>query len=94
MAKGYFPLDHNLLRQALSLPDDAEIVAVDYISPRTCAVWVEHDDIPDLGEFQSKELLPVFKRVDNSTVTMIRWAEDVPLATLDVMEHNARHPEP
>ena len=92
MAKGYFPLSHELLRQALNLPDDAEIVAVDYINSRTCAVWVEHEDIPDLGEFQSKELLPVFQREDDK-VTMIEWAEDVPLATLDWIEHNARHTE-
>ena len=91
MAKGYFPLSHELLRQALHLPDDAVIVAVDYINPRTCMVWVEHNDIPDLGEFQSKVLEPVFERdYEHNTTSMIEWAEDVPLATLDVMEHNGR----
>jgi len=30
MAKGYFILSHHLLRDVLSLPDDAEIVAVEF----------------------------------------------------------------
>jgi hypothetical protein len=92
MAKGCFRLSHDLLRDVLCLPDDAVIVAVDYISPMTCAVWVEHNDIPAPVGFQSKVLEPVFKR-EGEQVTMVEWAEDVPLATLDVMEHNGRHTE-
>ena len=93
MARGWFPLSHHLLKDALHLPDDAEIVAVEYIGRRTCAVWVEHNDIPEAKDNVPAKLLPVFKRVDNITVQMVEWSEEVPLATLDVMEHNARHTE-
>ena len=75
MARGWFPLSHDLLKQALCLPDDAEIVAVEYIGLTTCAVWVEHSDIPEPKDNIPAELLPVFERVYNSTVTMIKWAK-------------------
>ena len=93
MARGWFPLSHDLLKQALCLPDDAEIVAVEYIGLTTCAVWVEHRDIPEA--INNAQLLPVFETdYEHNTTTMIEWGENIPLATLDVMEHNARHTEP
>ena len=93
MARSYFTLSHELLGQALHLPDDAEIVAVEYIGRTTCAVWVDHSDIPEPINNMHAKLEPVFKREDDQ-VTMIKWADETPLATLDVMEHNARHTEP
>ena len=47
MKRGYFKVSHELLVQALHLPDNAEIIAVDFHSPNTCKVWVEHPDIPE-----------------------------------------------
>ena len=92
MAKSYFPLSHDLLRQALHLPDDAEIVAVEYVGRLSCAVWVEHKDIPEPRDNMHAKLLPTFKR-EGEQVTMINWSDEIPLATLDVMDHNARHTE-
>ena len=90
MARGWFPLSHELLKQALYLPDDAEILGVEYLSSTTCQVWVKHKDIPESKEDKARGVLPVFKR-EGEEVTMIEWSEDFPLATLDVMDHNARH---
>ena len=92
MARGWFPLSHVLLKQALCLPDDAEIVAVEYIGRITCGVWVEHKDIPEPKNNIPAKLLPIFER-EGEQVTMIKWDTDIPLATLDVMEHNGRHTE-
>ena len=73
MARGYFSLSHDLLRQVLNLPDDTEIVAVEYVGRTTCAVWVEHSDIPEPKDNILTKLLPIFKRADDATVTMIEW---------------------
>ena len=93
MARGYFSLSYDLLRDVLHLPDDAEIVGVESSGRTTFFLWVEHSDIPEPKDNVPHKLLPIFKRVDNSTVTMIEWDKDTPLATLDVMEHNGRHTE-
>ena len=85
MPKGYFLLSHDLLRDVLCLPDDADILAVEYISPITCKVWVAHNLIPNSEEGEARELLPVFQR-EGDQVLMIEWDTDIPLATLDVME--------
>ena len=90
MALSYFTLSYDLLRDALHLPDDAEITAVEYVGRTTCAVWVKHVDIPEAKDNVPAKLLPVFKREGNE-VKMIEWAAELPLATLDVMEHNGRH---
>ena len=89
MARGWFTLSHELLKQVLCLPDDAEIVAVAYIGRTTCAVWVEHKDIPEPKDNIPAELSPVFETdYEHNTTVVIKWAENLPLATLDVMEHN------
>ena len=74
MARGYFPLSHDLLKQALCLPDDAEIVAVEYVGRTTCTVWVEHDDIPEAKDNVPAKLLPIFKSdYEHNTTTMVEW---------------------
>lgn len=74
MAKGYFHLSHDLLREALGLPDDADIVAVEYVGRLSCAVWVEHSDIPAPKDNKPAKLLPIFKREGEQT-TMVEWGD-------------------
>lgn len=57
MKKGYFFLSHELLRETLHLPYNAEIIAVDFYSPNTCKVWVEHPDIPETLNVEGSEYL-------------------------------------
>ena len=72
MPRGYFLLDHYLLRDVLSLPDDADIVAVEYIGRFACAIWVEHSDIPEPKDNKPTKLEPIFKR-EGDQVTMVEW---------------------
>ena len=52
---GSFLLAHELLAQALNLPEDAKILWISGVDERTCKVFVEHPDIPD-----NAKLLPRF----------------------------------
>ena len=75
MKRGYFKVSHELLVQALHLPENAEIIAVDFHSPNTCKVWVEHPDIPDveLAELREyPELCPTFHTQDE-IVEFVGW---------------------
>ena len=75
MRRGYFKLRHELLVQALHLPSDAKIIAVDFHSPRTCKVWVEHRDIPEVEETEAMEypeLMPTFHR-DSDMEFLVDW---------------------
>ena len=74
MARGYFLLSHDLLRDTLSLPDDAEIVAVEYVGRLSCGVWVEHGDIPEPKDNKPAKLMPIFKR-EGEQVTMVEWGD-------------------
>ncbi len=65
-------LSHDLLRQILCLPDDADIVAIAYNDPITCKVWVTQKDIPESKEGEVRELLPIFKR-EGEQVTLVEW---------------------
>ncbi|GAG15288.1 unnamed protein product, partial [marine sediment metagenome] len=58
MPTGHFLLSHDLLRDVLNLPDDAKIISVQYVSPITCKIWVEHKDISESIEGKARELLP------------------------------------
>ena len=71
MPRGYFLLSHDLLKELMFLPNDTDILAVEYVSPITCKVWVDHEDIPISKEGEARELSPVFKR--NKEVEMIEW---------------------
>lgn len=75
MRRGYFLLSHELLVQALHLPSDTEIIAVDFHSPITCKVWVEHPDLPDVEEAEGQacpELMPTFQR-DSEMEFFVDW---------------------
>ena len=69
MNRGHFLLSHELLVQVLHLPENAEIIAVDFHRPNTCKVWVEHPDIPEveIPELQPyPELYPTWHREEES----------------------------
>ena len=75
MATGFFQLSHHLLRQSLHLPDNAEIVGVEFSDPQTCRVWVNHPDIPEkyIEGIQAIEVSPVLHENEEGEISLESW---------------------
>ena len=80
MGKGYFELSHDLLRDILNLPDNAEIDSVSHCNSKICYVWVEHPDIPDWDKSVLADgyLSPTWRRQE--PVVFEGWGVDEELA--------------